>query len=56
MPAKASGAPLLVATFVALAAYAADDAQTLRQLVEQGDRGAVAAALDQRRGRRCAGR
>ena len=46
MPAKASGAPLLVATFVALAAYAADDAQTLRQLVEQGDRGAVAAALD----------
>ena len=46
MPAKARGAPLLVATFAALAAHAADDAQTLRQLVEQGDRGAIAAALD----------
>ena len=45
IPDKTSGL-LLFATLLGVAAYAADDAQTLRQLVEQGDRGAVAAALD----------
>jgi ankyrin repeat protein len=44
IPDKTSG--LLLFALVGVAAYAADDAQTLRQLVEQGDRGAVAAALD----------
>ena len=46
MPAKASGAPLLFAAIATFAAHADDDAQILRQLAEQGDRGAVAAALD----------